>query len=69
MNRAYLVGGLICLVCLAVGFYYLVPGVNHVLTFSGAPTDRHVKHALAFFGLAVVALVGSRFAANADGTL
>jgi len=37
-----------------------------VLSFSGAATDRHVKHTIAFFALAVVALLGARFAANAD---
>ena len=65
MKRAYLVGGLVCLLCLAIGTYYLLPGINHLLVFE-RPTDRHVKHALVFFALAVVALVGARFAANAD---
>ncbi len=66
MNRAYLIGGLVALVCLAIGVYYLIPGIDHVLAFSGSATDPHVKHALAFFALAIFALVGARFAANAE---
>ena len=66
MSRAYLIGGLVAFVCLAIGVYYLIPGINHVLAFSGSATDPHIKHALAFFALAVIALVGARFAANAE---
>ena len=48
-------------VCVLIGVYYLVPGVYHVLTFSGTPTDSHLTHALLFFGLAVLGLIASRF--------
>jgi hypothetical protein len=65
MKRAYLIGGIVCVICLALAAYYLVPGVNHILVFDH-PADRHIKHALAFFALAVIALFGARFAANAD---
>lgn len=65
MKRAYLIGALVAVACLAAGIYYLVPGINHVLVFE-RPTERHVKHALVFFGLAVIALIGARFAANAE---
>lgn len=65
MKRAYLVGALLAAVCLAAGVYYLVPGINHILVFE-RPTERHIKHALVFFGLAAIALVGARFAANAE---
>lgn len=65
MKNAYLIGGLVCAVCVLIAVYYLIPGVNHVLV-SENPLSRHVKHALAFFALAVVALVGARFAANAE---
>lgn len=65
MKRAYLIGALLAVVCLAAGSYYLVPGINHVLVFE-RPTERHVKHALVFFGLAAIALLGARFAANAE---
>jgi hypothetical protein len=64
MKTAYLIGGLVCLVCLAIGIYYLVPGPTHLLV-SSAPTARHLKHAAVFFVLAVLSLVGARFAANA----
>jgi len=65
MKNAYLIGGAICAVCVLVAVYYLIPGINHILT-SGDPTSPHVKHAVAFLALAVVALVGARFAANAE---
>lgn len=68
MKNAYLVGGLIAAVCVLLAVYYLIPGINHVLVFKN-PLDRHVKHALAFLVLAVVALVGARFAANAETRL
>jgi hypothetical protein len=49
-------------VCIVLGVYYLIPGIYHPLTFSGSPTASHLKHALVFFGLAVLALIASRFA-------
>lgn len=49
-------------VCLALAVFYIIPGPYHPLTFSGTPTGSHVTHALAFFALAVVAFLGSRFA-------
>jgi H+/Cl- antiporter ClcA len=51
-------------VCAVIGVYYLVPGVYHVLTFSGTPTDSHLTHALLFFGLALLGLIASRFVAG-----
>jgi hypothetical protein len=62
-STAYLIGGIVFVVCVAIGVYYLIPGINHVL--ADPPTATHVKHALVFFGLGVVALIGARFAANA----
>jgi hypothetical protein len=55
---------LVGLVCLAIGVFYLVPGPYHPFTFSGSPTDSHKTHALAFFALGVIALIGSRFVRN-----
>jgi hypothetical protein len=63
---AYLVGGVVCVVCVAIGVYYLLPNINHVLASPAQGT--HIKHALVFFALAVVALVGARFAANANAS-
>ena len=65
MKQAYLIGGAICAVCVLLAVYYLIPGINHVLA-SGDPTSPHLKHAIAFLALAVVALLGARFAANAE---
>lgn len=64
MKSAYLIGGLVCLVCLVIGVYYLVPGPTHLLV-SDDPTGRHIKHAMVFFALGVLSLIGARFAANA----
>jgi hypothetical protein len=65
MKQAYLIGGVVAVVCVLIAVYYLIPGINHILA-SGDPTSRHLKHAVAFLALAVVALVGARFAANAE---
>ncbi len=63
MKSAWLVGGTLAVVCVALAIYYLIPGIYHPFT-SSAPNDSHLKHALVFFGLAVVSVVGARFAAN-----
>jgi hypothetical protein len=60
-NTLSLVIVLVGLVCLAIGVFYLVPGPSHPLVFHGSPTDSHKTHALVFFALGVVALIGSRF--------
>lgn len=48
-------------ICLVLGVYYLVPGIWHPLTFSSSPTAAHLKHALLFFGLAVLGVIATRF--------
>jgi Ca2+/Na+ antiporter len=65
-STAYLIGGIIALVCVALGIYYLIPGINHVL--ADPPQAQHIKHSIVFFALAIVALVGARFAANAKAS-
>jgi hypothetical protein len=62
--KAYLAGGVAALVCVAIAIYYLTPGVYHVLAFDDY-YGRHIKHALVFFGLAIVSLIAARFVANA----
>jgi len=52
---------LVAALCILAGVYYLIPNIYHVLTFHDA-TQIQVKHALAFFAVAVVLFVGSRFA-------
>ena len=65
MKNAYRLGGVICAICVLIAAYYLVPGVDHLLV-SEDPLGRHGKHAVAFLALAVTALLGARFAANAE---
>ena len=64
MKLAWPIGGLIAVVCIALAIYYALPGVYHPFTFSGTPYTHHYTHAIVFFGLAIVALIGARFAAN-----
>lgn len=63
MKSPWLVGGVIAVVCVALAIYYLIPGIYHPFT-SSTPTNSHVTHAILFFGLAIVAIFGARFAAN-----
>jgi hypothetical protein len=57
-NPALFIGALVvAVVALALGIYYLIPGIYHPLTFSSAPTDAHLKHAVAFFALCVLLIV------------
>lgn len=64
MKSAWLVGGLVAVVCFALAIFYFIPGPYHPLTFSGTPTGRHITHAIVFAGLGVVVLLAARFAAN-----
>jgi hypothetical protein len=41
-------------VALALGVYYLVPGIYHPFTFSGLPTNSHYTHGIAFLALCVL---------------
>ncbi len=50
-----------CVVCVALGIFYLIPGPYHPLTFSGTPTGSHLTHGLLFFALAIISLVATRF--------
>lgn len=69
MNRAttaWTVGVILAVICVALGVFYLIPGPFHPFTFSGTPTGSHLTHGIVFFLLAVVAIFGARFAANAQ---
>ena len=44
---------LVAIISVALGVFFLVPNINHIITTS----QTHVKHALAFFGLAVVCIL------------
>jgi hypothetical protein len=52
---------LVAVVALAMGIWYLIPGVYHPLVTSGDANAQHIKHAIAFFAVAVLAAIGSRF--------
>jgi cobalamin biosynthesis protein CobD/CbiB len=52
-------------VAVLLGVYYLIPNVYHVLAEPN-PMDMHVKHAIAFFAVAVVLLLGGRFLRNSQ---
>lgn len=64
MKSAYLVGGILAVICVAIAIYYIIPGFYHVLTFSD-PYKSHLTHFVLFLGLAVISLLGARFIANA----
>lgn len=53
-NPALFVGGIILVILgIALGIFFLVPGINHVITTS----QTHTKHAIACFALAVLGLL------------
>lgn len=53
----------VALIFAGIGIFYLVPGVYHPLSADTySHTTAHLKHALAFFLAAVVALVLGRLA-------
>lgn len=54
----------IAAICVLVAVFYLIPGPTHPFT-TDDPTGPHIKHALLFFGLAVLSVIWARFAANA----
>ena len=57
-NKMALFGGaiVVAVVCLAISIYYIIPGYYHVLVTSD-PNGYHLKHASAFFALAVICVV------------
>ncbi len=66
MKPAYLLGGLLFVVFVAIGVYYMIPisGQSHFLGSTVGVADT--KHALVFFALAIVSLIGARFVANSS---
>ena len=64
MKPAYIGGIALFVIFAAIGVYYLIPGINHVL--ADPPQETHVKHALVFFALAIVSIIGARFVANSS---
>jgi hypothetical protein len=67
MKPAYLVGGLLAVVFIAIAVYYAIPSFTHVLTADTAARHfHHYKHAALFGGLAVLSLVGAWFLGNSS---
>lgn len=59
MNKSLLFAGslVVAVVALALGVFYLIPGLYHPFTFSKTPTDAHLTHAIAFFVLCLLLVV------------
>ena len=49
----FYLGILVAIIGIALGVFFLVPNINHVIT----TPQTHVKHAIAFFALAVVGIL------------
>jgi hypothetical protein len=57
---------ILAVVAALIGVYYLIPNVYHVL--ADDPMQMHVKHAIAFFAVAVVLFFAGRFIRNSETT-
>jgi hypothetical protein len=49
----FYLGILVAIVGVALGVFFLIPNIPHII----ADSNVHVKHAIAFFGLAVVGIL------------
>ena len=49
----FFLGILVAIIGIALGAFFLVPNVNHII----ADSQPHIKHAIAFFALAVVGIL------------
>lgn len=55
-NPVIFYGGIVlAIVGIALGIFFLIPGINHVITDS----SMHIKHAILFFGLGVIGIIGA----------
>jgi hypothetical protein len=49
-------GGIVlAIVGIALGVFFLIPGIPHVITDS----SMHIKHALLSFGLGIIGIIGA----------
>ena len=62
-NNVFILAIVLAALSVLAGVYYLVPNIYHVLTFHDA-MEPQIKHAPAFFAVAVVLVLGARFARN-----
>jgi uncharacterized membrane protein len=51
----FYLGILVAIIGVALAVFFLIPNVNHVIT--DAQPQPHIKHAIAFFALAVVGIL------------
>jgi hypothetical protein len=57
-NPTLFIGAIIvAILAVIAGIYYLIPGVYHPL--ASPPTAQHIKHALLFFIIAVLCVIGA----------
>jgi hypothetical protein len=49
----FFLGILVAIIGVALGAFFLIPNVNHII----ADSQPHIKHAIAFFALAVVGIL------------
>lgn len=55
-NPALFFGAIIvAIICVALGVFFLIPGIPHII----ADSNQHIKHAIAFFGVAVLAVLAA----------
>jgi hypothetical protein len=55
-NPAIFYGGIVlAIVGIALGIFFLIPGINHVIT----DNNQHIKHAVLCFGLAAIGIIGA----------
>jgi hypothetical protein len=55
-NPAIFYGGIVlAIVGIVLGVFFLIPGIPHVI----ADSTMHIKHAILFFGLGVVGVIGA----------
>lgn len=67
-QTAYILGGLVFVVCAAIGVYYLIPNPNGTHFLASKVNAADPTHAVAFFALGIVALIAARFLANASAS-
>ena len=62
-----LIAWILAVVAVLIGVYYLIPNVYHVMA-EPDPMGMHIKHAIVFFGVAVVLFFSGRFVRNSSQT-
>ena len=67
MKPIFLLGIVLAVILAAIGVYYLIP-VSGAHLFATKIHASDVKHAALFFVLAILAIIGGRFAANASNS-